>query len=100
MTWDEVVNEAGHGGQTCRWCQEQQVADTAVVLAWSWMCTAKGFGLAPGMKLFMKLAMLKSVPVVSRKSTYRNVSIASHSCGAWDGLSDRVREQSPGSGSS
>lgn len=47
------------------------------------------------MKLFMKLAMLKSVPVVSRKSTYKNVSIASHSCAhqhtgssapAWQGL--------------
>ena len=35
---------------------------------------------SPGMKLFRKLAMEKSVPVVSRKSTYRKVINASQNC--------------------
>ena len=39
------------------------------------------WGCLPGMKLFIKLAMENSVPVVSRKSTYRNVNSASHHCG-------------------
>lgn len=32
----------------------------------------------PGMKLLMKLAMAKRVPVASKKSTYRNVTSAIH----------------------
>ena len=41
------------------------------------VCTGSG---APGTKLFRKLAIENRVPVVSRKSTYRNVSSASQNC--------------------